>query len=169
MDKKQYQREWYLKNRERLLKKQKDYDVNNADKITAYKQTDSYQKTFRISNWKAHGLLGDYEVIYDRYMNTSNCDLCSVKLTLEKKITSTRKCMDHNHKSGEFRNILCHKCNMTRKERYSNNTSGHIGLRFCNDEGRVRWRYGSRRFKNKTDALCYKFYLLLRQNRRVYR
>ena len=162
MDKKEYKRQYYLKNRERLLKKQKDYASNNADKLIEYRKTDSYQKSMLLCNWKAIGLVGDYEMIHKRYMNTCNCDICSVKLTSDKKTTSTRKSMDHDHKSGEFRNILCHKCNMTRKERYKNNTTGHKGLVLTNDGGRVRWRYGSRRFKNKTDALCYKFYILIK-------
>ena len=43
------------------------------------------------------------------------CDECGFELTYDRFPTKTRKAMDHCHKSGLFRNILCHKCNTKRR------------------------------------------------------
>jgi len=79
-----------------------------------------YHKINTIHNWKNTGLIGDYDLIYDRYMNTSHCDKCGVSFELKKK------CMDHCHTTGEFRNILCNMCNsnMIDKSINKNNKSG---------------------------------------------
>ena len=38
--------------------------------------------------------------------------------------------MDHNHTTGEFRNVLCNKCNGRKADKkiYSTNTSGYKGI-----------------------------------------
>jgi len=156
MDQREYKRQWYLKNRERILKERKQYGIDNEEKIKEYKKQYAIGKTFKIKGWKKTGLIGNYDEIWKRYCETENCDLCNVKLTLESKITSTRKCMEHNHESGEFRNITCHKCNMTRKGDYKNNITGEKGIYLVNDEGRIRYRYKTRRFKTLEEAVEYK-------------
>tara|TARA_R110000782_G_C14684139_1_gene400357 strand:+ start:123 stop:641 length:519 start_codon:yes stop_codon:yes gene_type:complete len=162
---KQYQAEWYIKNKSRLLEKQKNWTKNNRDKILNYQETDNYQKSFHISIWKGKGVKGDLEEIWERYINTINCDLCGTKLTMTKKITSTRKSLEHNHSTGELRSICCHSCNMKPhlKNKYSNNTSGHKSISF--DKSQKKWRYtrgkNRRRFKSKIDCLCYKFIRIL--------
>jgi len=148
-------KKWYQNNKDRLLKKQNEYSKNNKEKIYEYKQSESGIKHRLIRNWKLHNLIGDYEKIYERYKNTTHCDLCKVELTLDKKITSTRKSMEHNHETGEFRNITCHKCNMSRKGDYKN-TTGHKGIYKTNDEGRIRFRHKTRRFKTLEEAIEYK-------------
>jgi hypothetical protein len=158
VDKAQYQKEWYEKNKIRLLEKQKQYTKNNKDKIKKYEQSQNGIKSHVISRWKKWDINGNLEEIYERYINTNKCDICNIVLTLDKKITSTRKCMDHNHITGDFRNVVCHKCNMTRKKIYCNNESGHkhIYITF-NSANQLRYRHRTKRFKNIIDALCYKF------------
>jgi len=155
-EKKEYQRQWYLKNRERLLQKQKDYGLNNKESRKSYLQSDKGQKSIKLSFWKKWGVKGDLEEIYQRYITTTHCDLCNIELTTDKKITPTRKCMDHCHETLEFRNIVCHSCNMTKKERYKNNTTGHTGIYITNDCGRIRYRYKTKRFKTLEEAVKYK-------------
>ena len=120
----EYKKEWYIKNREKLIEKQKEYSKNNKDKILEYKNSEKYIKSLHLRNWKLVNLKGDYEEIYERYINTTNCDICGILLTTTKKITSTAKCMEHDHISGELRSICCHKCNMKPhlKKKYNNNT-----------------------------------------------
>jgi hypothetical protein len=156
MDQVEYKHKWYLKNRERLLEKTKQYGIDNKEQIKEYKKQYAKRKTFKLKQWKKYGLVGDYDEIWKRYCETENCDLCNVKLTLESKITSTRKCMEHNHETGEFRNITCHKCNMTRKSLYKNNITGHKGIHLVNDSGRIRYRCKTRRFKTLEEAIEYK-------------
>ena len=124
------------------------------------------RKPQRIRNWKKYGLIGDYETIYDRYVNTTNCDLCNVFLEGRGR---NRKCMEHNHANGQFRNIVCHTCNCKKSDNKIpiTNKSGYKHIHYCNI--RKRWVY-SRRFKgkpitirrkNKIDILCIKFAGLL--------
>tara|TARA_R110000850_G_scaffold112810_2_gene227026 strand:- start:197 stop:688 length:492 start_codon:yes stop_codon:yes gene_type:complete len=155
-EQKEYKRQYYLKNRERLLQKQKDYRLNNKESIKSYTQSDNGQKSTKLSCWKKRGLKGDFEEIYQLYITTTHCDLCNKELTMDKKITPTRKCMDHCHQTLEFRNIVCVSCNNTKKEMYKNNTTGHKGIWEVIDCGRIRYRYKSKRFKTLEEAVNYK-------------
>tara|TARA_R100001086_G_scaffold238643_1_gene163532 strand:+ start:2275 stop:2856 length:582 start_codon:yes stop_codon:yes gene_type:complete len=160
------QKEWYQKNKDRLVEKQRKYreekskDIEWVEKEKEYKKTYATQKKFKVSAWKKNGLIGDYDTIWERYCNTSHCDLCNVELTMESKMTTTRKSMEHCHKTGQFRNITCHKCNMGRKcdddSAYTNNTTGHKGIYLVNDEGRIRYRHKTRRFQTLAEAVQYK-------------
>jgi hypothetical protein len=76
-------------------------------------------------NWKIWGLnMDNFEEIYKKYIYSTHCELCN------KEFPTTRdRHMDHNHATGEFRNIVCHKCNMLKSDRFNkNNTSGYKGI-----------------------------------------
>ncbi len=80
-------------------------------------------KKRKKSNWKEIGLIMDnFEEIYKRYIYCKNCELC------DKVFTKTiDRHMDHNHETGEFRNIVCNRCNQLKSDRKENvnNTSGY--------------------------------------------
>jgi len=100
---KEYKQKYYEKNKERIKQKDKEYS-----------QTDKGKKSHRISTWKRYGLIcEDYDKIYEIYVNTNECDNCGIEL-IEGMYCSNKKCIDHSHKTGLFRNILCHKCNTIR-------------------------------------------------------
>ena len=40
-----------------------------------------------------------------RFWSTSNCEICN------KIVEGKNKCIDHDHNTGEFRGILCQRCN----------------------------------------------------------
>ena len=98
----------------------KEYREKNKEKIKLrnqeYNQTENGKKSCRIGKWRKRGLIDsdndNYEKIYQRYLDTTHCDLCNIKLTKGQTITSTTKEMEHCHKTGLFRNIVCQKCNM---------------------------------------------------------
>ena len=76
-----------------------------------YRQTETGRKLSTINNWKLRGLIDNYEKVYQRFEYTLFCDECKCDLDQSNK---SRKCMDHDHTTGLFRNILCNSCNVKR-------------------------------------------------------
>jgi len=70
---------------------------------------------YKISDWKRMGLIEtdqyNYEELYIAYLCCDECELCGVTLTTGRYNSKTTKCMDHCHKTGVFRNIVCLACN----------------------------------------------------------
>ena len=64
-------------------------------------------KSQTIYDWKRRGLIYDnYDELYDVYINTMECQHCKTEFT-----KNNWRCLDHNHETGLFRKIVCHKCN----------------------------------------------------------
>ncbi len=118
---KEYQKKYNEKNKEKLKEYQKEYREKNKEKLKKlkkeYSETEAGKKSLRISQWKFNGLIHDnYNELYEYYVNCKNCEKCNVELTYDKRNTATTKCLDHSHRTGHFRNILCNFCNIKRKE-----------------------------------------------------
>ena len=123
------------------------------------------------AKWKYRGLIcreGEtYDDIYDKVFSATNCELCN--LSFENNTPE----MDHDHISGYFRKVLCRSCNASYLQRskssYKNNKTGHRHIGYREKRGyytvskRVNGKtLGSREFRNKIDAICYKYILLLK-------
>ena len=116
---KQSRRKHYLENKDKLAEYQKEYNVKNKEKVSTrakeYYQTPAGKKTKRISTWKKRGVMcDDWDALYQKYLDTHLCELCSCPLTEDTISTSTTRCLDHCHDSGLFRNVLCWGCNVRR-------------------------------------------------------
>tara|TARA_R110002020_G_scaffold295816_2_gene511422 strand:+ start:96 stop:509 length:414 start_codon:yes stop_codon:yes gene_type:complete len=77
------------------------------------------KKSNTISQWKFRGLKETKEFIdhiYEEYLRSEECELCC-----EPYKNSRDKQMEHNHLTGEFRNICCHICNMWKADRACKN------------------------------------------------
>jgi len=48
----------------------------------------------------------DYDALYEAYIKTSECQHCNKAFK-----TSRDRCLDHDHITGIFRNIVCRGCN----------------------------------------------------------
>ncbi len=109
-------RKYYQKNREKTLEYNRKYREDNLEKLNEarrlYRKTDNGYKSRTIGRWKCNGLVDDYDKVYERFEYTLFCDLCRCDLDY---CTKSRKCMDHDHETGLFRNILCHVCNIKRR------------------------------------------------------
>ena len=143
-------RQSYQKNKEKIAKKALEYYHENKEKrkqySKEYSQTEKGKMNHKISKWKnntknGYGLIcenrDDYEYIYDRWLNSSRCEECNKEYS-EDNI----KCMDHDHLTGLFRNILCNSCNTNKK---MNNTIGIPNI----SKDKNGWRY-QRRINGKT-------------------
>tara|TARA_R110001606_G_scaffold153012_1_gene293933 strand:- start:167 stop:502 length:336 start_codon:yes stop_codon:yes gene_type:complete len=107
-DKQKY-KEWCQKNKEKLNKKSREYSKE-------YRKTDKGKKLAIIRKWKHRGVISnDYDSLYNYYLSINNCEECNIELTRDNVRTKTTKCLDHDHDTGLFRNILCHTCNVKRQ------------------------------------------------------
>tara|TARA_R110000803_G_scaffold73553_2_gene137395 strand:+ start:239 stop:637 length:399 start_codon:yes stop_codon:yes gene_type:complete len=117
------QRKWYLKNAESEKARVHQWQKDNPEKARAHGR--KYMKKFNstvegkkksmISHWKQVGLIGNHEKIYDYYFKIDKCQECECDFSVKGDGIGRFKCMDHCHKTGLFRNVLCSKCNLARR------------------------------------------------------
>lgn len=85
---------------------------SNPERILYVKelqQQPHIKKSMAIARWKRYGVIStDYDALYDKYLNTNSCEKCNVKIEGKGR---NKKCLDHCHTSGLFRQILCNNCN----------------------------------------------------------
>ena len=67
------------------------------------------------TKWKCRGVIWDneeeYKKIYNRYIASECCELCNKPYK-----NSSNRCLDHDHKTGLVRNIVCRRCNTLKKD-----------------------------------------------------
>ena len=128
----------------------------------AQRQTPQGKKTSRKAKWKEQGIIiKNFDEFYEMYLSTTHCQICQKELTIDKKITHSTKCVDHNHNINDRENvryICCTACNANDR---TDNTSGIPNIHFTNNY----WifnkiikgvRFQSPPFKTKQEAINYK-------------
>ena len=106
----------YYKNHEKNLqiraelRQDEDYKLMMAK----YRASEAGKKSARITCWKQVGVINDdYDALYTKWKETTHCEECNVEL-IEGNKGENKKTLDHDHKTGAFRNILCNSCNTKR-------------------------------------------------------
>ena len=79
-------------------------------------------------SWLSRGLKcndEEFELLYNRYINSEYCELCGIEY-----VKRHNRHMEHSHETGEFRNIVCNRCNQLKYDvkMSSKNTSGYKGI-----------------------------------------
>ena len=83
----------------------------NKQYLKVYRQTDAGIKSRRKSIWRSRGVVSDdFDALYEKYINTTNCEKCNIEL-VDGIYGFNKRCLDHDHNTGEFRFILCCRCN----------------------------------------------------------
>ena len=105
-------------NKEKIAEKNKKYYQENTVKITEYNkkynQAEEGKKSKRISRWKQSGVISeDFDALYDYYLIVDKCEECNIEL-VEVGAGANKKCLNHDHTTGLFRDILCNGCNIKR-------------------------------------------------------
>ena len=94
MDKIEYRRDYYIKNREKILAR------TNARKKANRQREANYQLK------RNYGLTVDqYNAMFEAQKGC--CSICG----RHQSTLPTRLCVDHNHQTGQVRGLLCPQCN----------------------------------------------------------
>ena len=116
---KQYQKEYRENHKEYRNQQHKQWRQDNAsyiyekNKIWNAANPDKFHKSQKITRWKDQGMIlksnEDWESIYYFVESQDNCESCN------KKFKNTRdRQLDHCHKTGFIRDVICTSCNVIR-------------------------------------------------------
>ena len=79
-------------------------------RTNAFSQTTAGKKSMTKSSWRKERLIDsdndNYEKLYQIYIITTHCNSCIAQFT-----DSFDRCMDRDHDTGLFRQIICQSCN----------------------------------------------------------
>ena len=91
-----------------------------------------WHKSTTKCNWKKIGIIFEdnyhFEYVYNIYIHETHCDLCGKEFT-----KSLDRQLEHNHKTGGVRNIVCNKCNHHKKDYTITSNTGEKHISKCKD------------------------------------
>lgn len=97
-----YQREYYKRNKKRILDYKRQWRLRNPEKMRKLKRKAHLKLYFKMT-------LGQYDKLFEK--QNGCCAICGKPETRKIRGVVTRLAVDHNHKTGEARGLLCHNCN----------------------------------------------------------
>ena len=100
----------YYLNKEKEKERKAIFYKNNKEKVDArnkaYSETPAGIKSTSMRMWRYLGVKNVNDEMYERYINTTNCDVCNKEFK-----NSMDRHLDHDHETGEMRWVLCCSCN----------------------------------------------------------
>ena len=107
-----------------------------------------HHKSKSKAKWKSRGIIfrdgGHFNYVYYEYIHATNCELCNKLFP-----NSINRHLDHNHKTGEVRNIVCSKCNQNKKDnKFCSNTGERFISKCKNKEYKTGYGFQIRIYRN---------------------
>lgn len=138
--KREYQRQWRKRNRERVLEAQRRYRSRNREKIVAQRREERKRKREKMDlakrEWERRNpekvamqrvrrrlkrmneqkdihLRRNYGITLEAYneIQAEQGAVCAICRTHDVTTKSDRLFVDHDHETGAVRALLCHRCN----------------------------------------------------------
>ena len=93
-----------------------------------------YHKSDCRDKWTRRGMIfvddDHFDYIYNEYIHATHCDLCGILFP-----NSRNRQLDHDHTTGEVRNIVCCKCNLHKEDNKQKDTNtGEKNISKCKDK-----------------------------------
>ncbi len=110
---KEYAKEYYNKNKERLRSIRLKYYNDNKEylclKGKEYRKKNPQSGHKSKLKLKYNITIEQYNILFD--MQQGKCKICNKIETCKNQGTIMNLSVDHCHKTGKIRGLLCHKCN----------------------------------------------------------
>ena len=105
----QSKKKHWAENKEKYKLANKKYRAANKEKVKETNRIWWRANKQRIAAAKYGLTLEQYQILVEE--SQGFCPICNVALDFEKK-GSAQACIDHNHKTGEVRKLICNRCNL---------------------------------------------------------
>jgi len=99
---------YYQRNRERILEYQRQVRLERGTPVRERLSLEERKERFCVTtSARKYGISKN---AVRELRKVPRCQACDVLLSAERR--STRRCIDHCHKLGTVRGVLCHSCNV---------------------------------------------------------
>ena len=102
-----YQTKYVQRNREKVADRKRKYVRENQEKVKKYRQEYYLKNKVRYEEYRLRRRfnisLEELDVLLIKQQH--KCAIC------KRLLVETKRCIDHNHTTGEVRGILCRNCN----------------------------------------------------------
>lgn len=104
---KEYQKQYRIKHKERLDAYKKEWNIENPDKAKKHQKDYALKNTDKRASWQRLYRYGLTDGMFSEMIEDQNneCKICS------RSFEETKIFVDHCHDTGSVRGLLCPSCN----------------------------------------------------------